>query len=102
MRRFTAAGGVLIALLALLVYPLRYELLLRNFEAGDHMIPWHSVRMPNRKTDTNNNGAFSTDHIGANYAWPEADYQLVLAGHSASEPAIVAELVAATDRFAAQ
>ena len=35
-------------------------------------------------------------------AWPEADYQLVLAGHSASEPAIVAELVAATDRFAAQ
>ncbi len=35
-------------------------------------------------------------------AWPEADYRLVLAGHSASEPAIVAELVAATDRFAAQ
>ncbi len=34
-------------------------------------------------------------------AWPEADYRLVLAGHSASEPAIVAELVAATDRFAA-
>ena len=33
-------------------------------------------------------------------AWPEADYRLVLAGHSASEPAIVAELVAATDRFA--
>ena len=33
-------------------------------------------------------------------AWPEADYRLVLAGHSASEPAIAAELVAATDRFA--
>jgi proline iminopeptidase len=34
-------------------------------------------------------------------AWPEADYRLVLAGHSAMEPAIAAELVAATDRFAA-
>ena len=33
-------------------------------------------------------------------AWPEADYRLVLAGHSAMEPAIAAELVAATDRFA--
>ncbi len=33
-------------------------------------------------------------------AWPEADYRVVLAGHSASEPAIAAELVAATDRFA--
>ena len=34
-------------------------------------------------------------------AWPEADYRVVLAGHSAYEPAIAAELVAATDRFAA-
>ena len=33
-------------------------------------------------------------------AWPEADYRVVLAGHSAMEPAIAAELVAATDRFA--
>lgn len=33
-------------------------------------------------------------------AWPEADYHVVLAGHSISEPAIAAELVAATDRFA--
>jgi hypothetical protein len=24
--------------------------------------------------DSNNQGGFSTDHIGANYAWPEADY----------------------------
>ena len=30
--------------------------------------------MPNRKTDTNNNGAFSTDYIGMNYDYPEADY----------------------------
>ena len=34
-------------------------------------------------------------------AWPEADYKVVLAGHAAMEPAIAAELVAATDRFAA-
>ncbi|MGV8909113.1 MAG: prolyl aminopeptidase [Propionicimonas sp.] len=33
-------------------------------------------------------------------AWPEADFRVVLAGHSAMEPAIAAELVAATDRFA--
>ncbi len=33
-------------------------------------------------------------------AWPQADYRVVLAGHSISEPAIAAELVAATDRFA--
>ncbi len=35
-------------------------------------------------------------------AWPQADYRVVLAGHSISEPAIAAELVAATDRFADQ
>lgn len=33
-------------------------------------------------------------------AWPEADLHVVLAGHAATEPAIAAELVAATDRFA--
>ena len=52
----------------------RYELLLRNFEAGDHRAPWHPLWMPNRKTDTNNNGAFSTDYIGGNYDYPNADY----------------------------
>ena len=30
--------------------------------------------MPNRKTDTNNHGAFSTDDIGMNYDYPEGDY----------------------------
>ena len=30
--------------------------------------------MPNRKTDTNNNHAFSTDYIGGNYDYPDADY----------------------------
>lgn len=52
----------------------RYELLLRNFEAGDLRVPLDSNMLPNRKTDTNNNGAFSTDYIGANYAYPDADY----------------------------
>ncbi len=33
-------------------------------------------------------------------AWPEAEFHVVLAGHSATEPAIVDRLVAATDRFA--
>jgi hypothetical protein len=51
-----------------------YELLLRNFEAGDHRRPWNPVWMPNRKTDTNNNFAISTDFIGANYAYPDADH----------------------------
>jgi FAD dependent oxidoreductase len=30
--------------------------------------------MPNRKTDTNNNYAFSTDNIGMNYEYPNGDY----------------------------
>jgi hypothetical protein len=30
--------------------------------------------IPNGKTDTNNNGAFSTDYIGGSYEYPEADY----------------------------
>jgi hypothetical protein len=29
--------------------------------------------MPNQKTDINNNGAFSTDFIGGNHKYPEAD-----------------------------
>jgi hypothetical protein len=51
-----------------------FELLLRNFDAGDHRAPWHPLFMPNRKTDTNNNHAISTDYIGANYAYPDGDY----------------------------
>ena len=52
----------------------QYELLLRNFEAGDERLPWHLVVLPNRKTDANNNFAFSTDDIGSNYAYPDGDY----------------------------
>jgi hypothetical protein len=54
--------------------PLDFELLLRNFEAGETRIPWSPTLMPNRKTDTNNNHGFSTDNIGLSYEWPEADY----------------------------
>ncbi|MFV2069624.1 MAG: FAD-dependent oxidoreductase, partial [Pirellulales bacterium] len=54
--------------------PARYELLLRNVEAGDHRICWNPVMMPNLKTDSNNNYAVSTDNIGMNYDYPEGDY----------------------------
>jgi hypothetical protein len=54
--------------------PLRYEVLLRYFEAGFREVPWHLTLMPNRKTDINNNHGFSTDHIGANYDYPEGGY----------------------------
>ena len=55
--------------------PAQYELLARIFEAG-----WRETfnkfdRIPNRKTDTNNHGPFSTDNIGMNYDYPEASYE---------------------------
>ena len=56
--------------------PDRYELLARylalrpGLKVGQLMNP---VRMPNGKTDTNNNGPFSTDHIGGNWDYPDAD-----------------------------
>ncbi|QDU80897.1 Xanthan lyase precursor [Polystyrenella longa] len=55
--------------------PLQYELLFRNFEAGDRRIPWNPIFMPNRKTDTNNNYAISTDYIGMNFDYPNASYE---------------------------
>ncbi|QDV06100.1 FAD dependent oxidoreductase [Planctomycetes bacterium Poly30] len=51
-----------------------YELLLRNYEAGETGLPWINSAMPNRKTDTNNRLGFSTDFVGQNHAWPEASY----------------------------
>jgi len=51
-----------------------YELLLRNFEAGEKGMPWINSSMPNRKTDTNNRTGFSTDFIGQNYDFPETGY----------------------------
>jgi hypothetical protein len=53
--------------------PLRYELGLRYAVAGNKI--WMKPDfMPNRKTDTNNNGGFSMDNIGMNYDYPDGDY----------------------------
>jgi len=52
-----------------------YELLFRNYEAGEKGFPWINSKMPNRKTDTNNRTGFSTDFIGQNYSYPEASYE---------------------------
>ena len=49
-----------------------YELLFRNFEAGETEVPLHNAPMPNCKTDTNNCLGFSTDFIGGNHRFPEA------------------------------
>jgi hypothetical protein len=49
----------------------KYELLFRNFEAGDLRFPMKPDMMPNGKTDTNNNGAVSTDFIGQNYKYAD-------------------------------
>ncbi len=65
---------------------IEYELLFRNYEAaigshekmysyGDPLVPWINSKMPNRKTDTNNQKGFSTDFIGQNYLYPEALYE---------------------------
>jgi hypothetical protein len=51
-----------------------YELLLRYIQAG-YTGPFYSTHIVGGgKTDSNNNGAFSTDHIGANYDYPTASY----------------------------
>ncbi|MBL8793505.1 MAG: FAD-dependent oxidoreductase [Planctomycetia bacterium] len=62
--------------------PKRYELLARNLEAlvADGKQP--TLRMllkidmvTPEKTDINNQGAVSTDHIGANYDYPNGDWE---------------------------
>ncbi|RRB07805.1 FAD-dependent oxidoreductase [Larkinella rosea] len=55
--------------------PARYELLARVFAIG-----WRETfdkydPIPNRKTDTNNHGPFSTDYLGKNYDYPNATYE---------------------------
>ncbi len=54
--------------------PLRYELLLRYMKLGTFDALGSNKRMPGSKTDTNNNGGFSTDNIGMNYDYPDGDY----------------------------
>lgn len=55
---------------------LRYELLFRNFEAGDERFPWINSPMPNRKTDINNRWAVSTNNIGMNYEYPDGSHEV--------------------------
>ena len=57
--------------------PAKYELLLRCIAAKAPTDLWGFLKfdlLPNHKTDINNNGPFSTDMIGMNYDYPEADY----------------------------
>jgi hypothetical protein len=61
--------------------PKQFELLGRYLEAlvAANRNPklaqfWNPIWMPNHKTDINNNGGFSTDFIGRNYDYPNADY----------------------------
>lgn len=55
--------------------PAQYELLVRMFDTGRS--DWFEKfdMLPNRKTDTNNHGPFSSDNIGMNYDYPEASYE---------------------------
>jgi len=89
----------------------KYELLVRLFEAGYNnprqLLKWDM--MPNRKTDINNQGPFSTDMIGMNYDYPEASWQrrqqiiqahksytlglLYFLGHDSRVPATVKDFV---------
>ncbi|MFN9371442.1 MAG: FAD-dependent oxidoreductase [Planctomycetaceae bacterium] len=51
-----------------------YELLRRYIEAGVWDAFCSNIPMPNRKSDCNNCGAFSTDFIGESYDYPEANH----------------------------
>ncbi|MFB5945598.1 FAD-dependent oxidoreductase [Albibacterium profundi] len=55
--------------------PSQYELLLRVYQSGWNQTFNKYDPIPNRKTDTNNHGPFSTDNIGMNYDYPEASYE---------------------------
>ena len=63
--------------------PADFELLARYFEAlaaagrkPELSEFWNPIWLPNQKTDINNNGGFSTDFIGGNWDYPEADYKV--------------------------
>jgi hypothetical protein len=94
-----------------------YNALLRDGDAGSVVPDKFDVldrRTPGGflKTDTNNHGPFSSDFIGRNYLWPEADYatrerifqehvtyQKGLYWFMANDPAIPANLREAHQRF---
>ncbi|WP_435204171.1 FAD-dependent oxidoreductase [Micromonospora sp. bgisy143] len=64
--------------------PIRYELLLRHIQAG-YTGPYFTTHsIGGGKTDSNNNGAVSTDHIGLNHAYPTASWAVresIIADH---------------------
>jgi hypothetical protein len=51
-----------------------YELVLRSIEAGQKNRFFKFSGLPNFKTDSNNDSGASTDFIGMNYDYAEADY----------------------------
>jgi arylsulfatase A-like enzyme len=55
--------------------PARYELYARVYATGWRRTFVKFDPIPNRKTDTNNHGPFSTDYLGKNYDYPEATYE---------------------------
>ncbi|MCX6919303.1 MAG: FAD-dependent oxidoreductase [Verrucomicrobia bacterium] len=84
---------------------LDHEMLLRNLEAGDIRFPALLHKLPNGKTDWNSMHAVGTDYVGANWAYPEADYatrlkieqahELYIRGHLwtlANHPRVPAEI----------
>ncbi|MEX2382496.1 MAG: FAD-dependent oxidoreductase [Opitutales bacterium] len=52
-----------------------YEILFRAIEQGQTRRFFKLERVPNGKTDSNNDSGISTDFIGMNHIYPEADYQ---------------------------
>jgi hypothetical protein len=53
----------------------QYQLLARVYASGWDETFEKFDDIPNRKTDTNNHGPFSTDNIGMNYDYPDASYE---------------------------
>ncbi len=53
----------------------QYELLVRVYDSGWRETFQKFDIIPNRKTDTNNHGPFSTDNIGMNYDYPDGSYE---------------------------
>lgn len=92
--------------------PTRYELLRRYVEAGGYELFGRTTQVRGDVYDMNNHGAFSSDHIGANYDWPEGDYarreeifqdhvryQAGLLHFLATDPRLPADVRAETNRF---
>jgi hypothetical protein len=53
----------------------QYELLLRSLLTGRKDFFQKFDAIPNKKTDTNNHGPFSSDNIGMNYEYPDGSYE---------------------------